>query len=328
MNRNHIFEILYALAARGGRQEVLFGDSIQYARPAFARSCPGEAFPELWFELPLLGDPWFDLHVLTDSTTIDAETPFSDENTGGYPNLFAWFATAPDVRQLALSYDSGSGNITQPAIQLLVRNACAHVPFLERAGGPDYAAAYRAFEQRLPDTWFPCYTGVHPSRDDAFVRVECIPRAETQSAYAADAGLLEAHLRQAGLSDLGDMLVSRCQTLAQAPLQLEFQFDVLLDGTLGDTFGASVRFAPPIRENDHLPFSLEGPVGELMQQVEDWGLADGRWRLLADTTFSKRISRQDEAVTVANYPAFLKLRWRAGAPLDAKTYLIALFQQE
>ena len=60
-----------------------------------------------------------------------------------------------------------------------------------------------------------------------------------------------------------------------------------------------------------------------MEQVEAWGLADERWRLLAETAYAKRISKEDAACLLYCYPAFLKLRWRDGVPLAAKAYLIA-----
>ena len=73
------------------------------AAAAFARSAPGKAFPELWFELPLAGPPWFDLHVLTAAGDLDG--PPEPDQCGGYPQAFDWFRKQPYVRQLALSWD-------------------------------------------------------------------------------------------------------------------------------------------------------------------------------------------------------------------------------
>lgn len=64
-----------------------------------------------------------------------------------------------------------------------------------------------------------------------------------------------------------------------------------------------------------------------MAQVEGWGLADYRWRLLDQTSFAMRLKRGDMSAVLISYPAFLKLRWRAGQPLDAKAYLIAGIKQ-
>ena len=326
MDRSWIYRIAYALAARDGRQDALFGNCAPLAQQAFERSCAGEAFPEVWFEMPLTGEPWFDLHVLTARETLAPGMQFSPDDTGGYPELFEWFAGAPDVRQLALSYDVSGGAIDKPAVQLLVWDQRMHEPFLELAGGTETRDAYHAFAKRIPEGWFPCYTGVFPGRPGSNVRVECIPLRDLQRAYAADASLLESHLRQVGFTEIDDTLIPRCQALAQDAFQFELQFDVRPDGTMGDTLGASARFAAPGDKDGRVPFSMQGAAGELMTRVEQWGLADERWRLLAETMFVKTISQGSDAVTAYTFPAFVKLRWRGGEPLDAKTYLIAGLQ--
>lgn len=56
-----VYDVIYALAASEGRERVLFGSSAPLAHDAFGRSLVGDVFPELWFEVPLLGEPWFDL---------------------------------------------------------------------------------------------------------------------------------------------------------------------------------------------------------------------------------------------------------------------------
>ena len=248
LDRPFLYNIIYALAASGGRDARLFGDGFALSQEAFERSLPGSGFPELWFELPLAGRPWFDLHALASHETIGSHTTFSSHETGGYPELFSWFARqGREARQLALSWDVSSGGIAHPAVQLLVgdRVSATTCAFLEKAGRSDAVPAYRAFLDRLPNGWFACYTGVFPARPDMNLRVECIPRPEQQQAYANDPALLEAHLQQVGLPVLGDTLVERCQLLAQTPFQLEFQFDVEVDGTAGPTIGVSVRFAAP-----------------------------------------------------------------------------------
>lgn len=321
-----IYDITYALAARNGRHETLFGPYAEQAHEAFCHSVPANTFPELWFEMPLVGEPWFDLHALTAREDLEPGQSFDPGESGGYPEVFSWFAAQEPgiVRQLALSWDS-SKNAERPAVQLLVGTSDPTVTcdFLAAAGREDAVASYRAFRERIPDTWFACYTGTFPNRPGMHLRVECTILREQQDAYATDAALLEKHLRQVGLANLGDTLVSRCQELARTPFSLEFQFDVTADGSAGPTMSASVRFAPPSDPDDPEIFSVDGPAGELMQQVEAWGLADARWRQLADTVFAKRISRGQMEQRICCYPAFIKLRWRDGEPVDAKTYLIA-----
>ena len=325
MNYPLVYQIIYSLAALNGREGALFGKSAPLAQEAFAHSVACDAFPELWFELPLAGEPWFDLHALTSRSDLQPGMTFSAERTGGYPLPFEWFAQQKDVRQLALSWDVGSRGATSPAIQLLMgrRNLDESSAFFDVVGRPEAISGYRTFVKGLPQGWFACYAGTFPNRADAPLRVECIPTPEQQKAYAHDVSLLEADLRHVGLTDLGDTLLPRCQQLAATPYQLEFQFDITSEGTAGRTFGASVRFAPPTKGDLPKTFDPSREAGPLMEAVESWGLADERWRLLQITAFSKRVSMGDESLLLFCFPAFIKLRWRDGAPVDAKTYLMA-----
>lgn len=331
MNRVMLYDIMYALAARDGREAALFGNYAASAREAFAKSLAGSAFPEIWFELPLAGEPWFDLHVLTARETLEPGMSFDADETGGYPRLFAWFARQDGdcVRQLALSYDVGKGDVSTPAAQLLTwrLDVDAVCNFLEVAGRPDARTAYRAFIDRVPDGWFACYTGVFPGRSGDFVRIECVPSRELQQDYARDASLVKEHLLQAGLGSANDEMASRCHLLASMPFQFEFQFDVLPDGSTGNMLGASVRFAHPSDTSQWMPFEVHGPAGELMHHVEAWGLADDRWRLFPDASYVKRAKLLGESCVCFNYPAFVKLRWRDGSPLDAKAYFMAGLQE-
>ena len=326
MDRTTLYSIIYALAACDGREDALFGGCAKLASDAFERSLAGPSFPELWFELPLLGDPWFDLHVLTSRDDLTPDMEFPPERTGGCPEAFRWFACEQrNVRQLALSYDVSSGDISRPAVQILVGKREPEVicSMLEAVGRADAEESYRTFASNIPKGWFACYTGVFPSRKGHNLRVECIPARALQDEYAHDPALLEHDLRSVGFEGFGETLLDRCTLLAGTPMQYEMQFDVMPDGSAGSTLGASVRFYPPPSAAGRCAFENDGPARTLMGHVEEWGLADERWRLLPQTAFAKRVRRGGKLLTIYCYPAFIKLRWRNGEPLDAKAYLIA-----
>ena len=325
MDQTLLFDILYSLAACGGREAALFGGCAPAARQAFARSRPTAAFPELWFELPLLGEPWFDLHALTSRDSLDPGMEYSPQTTGGHPEVFRWFAQAEGARQLALSWDVSSGAAEGPAVQLLQWRDDADLAcgFLEAAGRADAVPDYRAFTSRMPTEWFACYAGVFPQRPGHNLRLECIPGGDLQHAYAQDAGLVADHLRWVGVGASVDAIAEQCSWLAGMPFQFELQFDVEPGGAAGATVGASVRFAQAAGKSATEPFDPNGTAGELMRQLEGCGLADGRWKLLADTAFAKRATLGAESCLLYCVPTFVKLRWRNGNPLDAKAYLIA-----
>lgn len=151
------------------------------------------------------------------------------------------------------------------------------------------------------------------------VRVECIVGHELQHAYAQDAELLRAHLEQVGLLELGDTLIPRVQELARSSFPLEFQFDVDADGGAMPTFSASLRFSV----KDWQSASQRAAIDQQWQRAQDWGLADDRWRQLASSVYANRVAFAGKSARLYCYPAFIKLRWRDGEPLDAKAYLVA-----
>lgn len=324
-----IYRLIYALAAAGGREKLLFGPLARRGVEAFARSAPGSRFPELWFELPLAGDPWFDLHVLTAREDLAPGSNPAPEKCGGHAAAFRWFAEADNVRQLALSWDLNSGESPAAAIQLLLsqRDDSASCAFLAAAGRPEAAPAYRAFLSRMPEDWYACYLGVFPARPGLHLRVECIPSFALQRAYAEDSSLLARHLAQVICGPLPESLLSSCRLLAAAPFQFEFQFDVNENGFAGSTLGASVRFALGDEGDGRMqPFRTDGAAGELMARLENQGLADGRWRRLEETAFARRLTFREESCLMYCAPVFVKLRFREGEPTDAKTYLMAGIQ--
>lgn len=329
MDNLMLYMLIYALAAARGREKTLFGPFAERGREAFVCSAPGKRFPELWFELPLAGDPWFDLHVLTAPGDLDSGSPPAEGACGGHAEVFRWFTAAQNVRQLALSWDLNAGGRPSAAIQLLLsgRDDDTACGFLRAAGKPEAARAYLEFLRRMPREWFACYLGVFPSRPGHHLRVECIPGQNLQQAYARNPSLMEQHLSQVGFSQFGSTLIPRCQSLAAAPFQFEFQFDIDADGTAGDTLGASLRFNLGKGSDDWETFRTEGAAGKVMAEIEGWGLADDRWHVLEDTAFAQRVTHGRENCLLYCAPVFVKLRWRAGKPVDAKAYLMAGVQE-
>jgi len=327
MDRMDLYNLIYALAARDGREVALFGTCAAAAREAFSRSLTGAAFPELWFEVPLAGDPWLDLHALVSQEDVAGEVTTFAGHEGVYDAALAWFAHQQPgaVRQLALSYDTSAGDVEHPAVQLLVGGRDMSVPlgFLEAAGRADARDSYRSFVGSMPAPWYACYVGAFPGRQasgrPSWVRVECIVGDEAQRSYAADASALRAHLAQVGLEDLRGDAVDGMQMLARSPFPLELQFNVGPDGRALPTVSASVRFQP----SDWMGEEGRAAIAELARQVRAMCLADGRVEQLAQTLFAKRVTHEGASAVVSCFPAFVKLRWREGAPCDAKAYLLA-----
>jgi hypothetical protein len=332
MDRLVLYDILFALVARDGRGEALFGDGGPAAREAFALSLVDHAFPELWFEFPLAGEPWLDFHALVSREDVAGARPAFCGQSGPCADALAWFAAQDvrQVRQLALSYDTSAGDTAHPAVQLLANgwDVSVAIGFLGAAGRADLGPAYRSFFERMPKGWYACYTGLFPrmaegGRTDTagsdWVRVECIVDHETQRTYASDTALLREHLAGLGMRNLPDGAADVIGRLARSPFPLELQFNVGADGVVLPAISASVHFQPRDWQND----ARRGEIGRLAQWLVSLGLADGRCALLDDTVFAQRVTHAGKSVVLSCFPAFVKLRWRRGEAADAKSYLMA-----
>ena len=90
---------------------------------------------------------------------------------------------------------------------------------------------------------------------------------------------------------------------------------------------AAVEPLPQVAELGRLLVLLPLDLGHACRDRGDHLIRQHRLRGeahdLAGTIFAKRLARGDDQMTLYCYPAFLKLRWRDGNPVDAKSYLIA-----
>ena len=84
-----LYDALYALASDEGRDGALFGRCAPLARKAFQRSLFCDEMPFVWFELPLMGAPRFDLlRDGTLGTTIGISAGFAAKTASSIQPLF------------------------------------------------------------------------------------------------------------------------------------------------------------------------------------------------------------------------------------------------
>lgn len=326
LDRMAVYDALYALAAGEGREELLFGDAAPLAHEAFRRSLAGDGFPVVWFEVPLLGRPRFDLHVALSREALHAGVRFLPGAGSGYDELLRWYTEEePGGNGLAFAYDVGEGRIDDPAIHVNVNGApLSNIGrFFELTAGEGAGGRYASFASRLPAGWRVWYTGVHPGRPGTPVRVDCFVNAMTKATYAADYALFEDDLRACGFEAIGPRLRSLVAPILESPFTLELQFDVLRDGSLGPTLGVSAGFDLNAAAKVRALFGEGRPGAELLGKIESLRLADTRWRHIPDASFSTLVRLDGEALALFCSPTFVKLRLRDGEPFDAKVYLQA-----
>ena len=89
-NQLELFDVLYGIAARDGRGEVLFGSDILLARQAFERMLIGSGFPQVYLEFPLIGEPFLDITVLYGQ--LEEGTRVDSPAAAGTGATLDWFA--------------------------------------------------------------------------------------------------------------------------------------------------------------------------------------------------------------------------------------------
>ena len=325
-----MYDILYGLASADGREEALFGSCAPLAREAFSRSLIGEDVPIIWFELPLAGQPRFDLHVAMSRKALRKGVSFLPGSGNGYDRLFRWYAE--DERGgggLAFAYDVSEGRIDAPAVHVNVNNAPLSDMgrFFDISAGEGAAELYGVFAGRLPHGWRVWYAGVHPGRPGSHLRVDCFVDRGLRDAYAEKPDLLEHDLRTVGFEAASPALYDLAAPILESPFGLELQFDVMRDGGVGSTVGLSAGFRARSASSVRTLFADGGAAAAFMEKVEQLGLADKRWHLIADASFTKLIEVEKSPAIISCVPTFVKLRLRDGRPLDAKAYMQAEMQQ-
>ena len=325
MDNLMLYRILYSLIAQDGRHETLFGGYGLLAEEAFVRSMAGDAFPLLWFELPLAGTPWLDLHVNHDWRKVHGTDATLAGLTGVYADAFEWFKRQePDmVKEFALSWDVSSGNVDAPAVQMLRGGRKLDDPsdFLKVVGRKDLVEGYRTFIGKTPSGWYNCYTGVFPGRSDSadvpWSRAECIVSDKLQADYIRDADVLRSDLEGVGIDFLDDGATGDIQAIAGFGFRTEFQFNVGAGGSALPVLAASVRFEVDDWLDEEKRKGVYGLAAWFMRK----GYADERILEFPKMLIATKVRRGDEARSVRSYPAFLKLRWREGMVPDGKAYL-------
>ena len=352
-----IFDIICSHAARHGRDEKLFGKKFPLAREAIAHSLAGTPFSGIWFEVPLLGAPRFDLHVCLSGETIKArKTLPADFIDGDFNAAFELYADRKKYGNcgFALAFDISEGKTKSHALHLIdTAPFCDVEKFFEAVGSRKAAEHFLNFVERAPKAWHVWYYGLLTARADKPLRIDFFVSRAAKEACAKDISLLARHLKDVGFSAVSDTFLARTKELAAMPFAMELQFDVLADGSTSSTIGTSFSFGKFPKEREDIPAGdiaehtesaqvifcnssaaeirkdfEQGDVAALMEKIQSWGLADERWHLLPEASFSKRLALGAVSLEIVNRPRFVKLRYKEGKPFDAKVYFQAQGSQD
>lgn len=322
-----VFDALYSIAAGDGRGEALFGNSFGIARGAYERTLIGEGYPGAYIEFPLLGSPGFDLLSVHD--TVRPGSRFAPGAGFGYQAIFDWFSGICDRgvnASCGIELDTSVGETERAGVYLQYRKHTDLIaPFLESIGEEARTESFLAVANRMPEGWPPAYVGLFPGRAGTPLRIGGYLGDAIQKACADDPALLAAQFDQIGFSAYDGEMLSRCSTFMSLAPSVDFQFDIMPDGTLSDVFGLSLSF------NETKPrearVCMESGYGaRICRILQEWGLADERWKLIAGAAFARHVPFEREDGSQGRFALccmlnYAKVKFAGGVAQPAKFYL-------
>ena len=322
------FAVLCLQAADDGRGPVLLGEGVDRARELARPFLIGARFPETYLELPLTGEPFMDVTLLLEELEPGARvaSPLAD---GTHEALGLYARWLKDYHDISCGYELDCHDSATRSAALHFQPRAHHElvrPFCAALGEPERAELYLAQDARMPHGWPLSFFGLFRGRAQAPLRVCGYLDKEEQQACVRDPERLGRALERAGLGDFGsEPLAQAACVLALAPDYVDFQLDVLPDGSLGDSFAFDVHF-DRMRSSEVRAAFADGSARPLVEQLKAWGIADDRVEMMPELTLNRGLPvvRADGSSGVYGFsiaPGWLKVRWRAGVLQPAKMYL-------
>ncbi len=325
-----LYDIIIDHVIRDERKEILFGDCGPIARKAFISAILGDEFSWSWLEIPLIGKPCFDLHVSVSQVSIDNCESFpANLGGGGFEEAFAWSRGRKNGNGLIFGFDVSKGNQKSIGLQCLGNGHSGDESgFFRALGNPKAIEGFRMFLERMPETWEMLYFGFFMGRTGPQIRIDCSCTSEIKNTYSKSPEFFREDLIKLGFTAISDKMLYQACRLASFSFPLNLQFDVGEDGTMGNTIGISPDFKHRFTsKTQRLDFSSGSEVYNLIKEIQSWGIADERCRLLGDVVYTWRFPFNNRVIYLVNLPGFIKVRWRDGEPIDSKAYYEMIAKQ-
>lgn len=312
-----------------GRDEALFGAGPHRALDALRRFSTNEAKPSVLVELPLLGAPNYDVLVGLYRRPLKPGDRLADAAQSTAQAVVDWAAHWHGSKPLELMFelDADGGEGQRPGIHCRHKGQLgAADAFYEAVGEAWRAPLYRAVAQRAPQEWQCEYAALFPGRASQVTRIELGIEGAAQERAAGDPDYIRNCFDAMGFSSYDrPMLDAIAELIGMRPAH-SLQFDILADGTLGDTFSLASFFENSVAATRTL-FDEDGPVSALCRAYEQLGIADTRWHLLDGALLAAKgtcITEQGfQRVGYLSLPCCAKAKWKAARLQPGKFYLTA-----
>ena len=324
------FQVLLLQAADEGRGDILFGESFSRARNSLLPFMVGKAFPNVYFEHPLIGEPFLDVTVLLGE--LEPNTRIASEAATGTEALLDWYAKVrPEYSDVSCGFelDTKEADLPKAAVHFQPRKHKNLVrPFFEAIGEPERAQLYLDLAERMPEGWPLSFFGLFRGRPGSPLRICGYHSVDDAHAYADGPAHIASVFDELGFSAYNDVMLEQVSELfATVPGATDFQLDVYPDGSLGSTFAIDMQFKIERPEMVRASFK-DGRGARVMNLLKKWGIADERWSLSADAAFARALPVELDDGTIGRYaftlmPQWAKVRWCDGVLQPSKLYMLA-----
>lgn len=321
------FQVLLLQAADEGRGQLLFGESAQRAREEVPPFLVGKSFPSVYLEHPLIGSPFLDVTVLL--SELEPGTRVDSPAAGEHAALLDWYAgvrAAHHEVSCGFELDTEEPDLPKAAVHFQPRTHTELVePFCTIVGEPDRARLYLDLAERMPAGWPLSFFGMFRGRKSAPLRVCGYLDYEKKRVCGEDPSYLAEVFRTIGFTAYDSAMLQQVSTLmAIAPGQIDFQFDIYPDGSLGSVFAIDMQFDIERPETVRSKFE-GGPGSRVMHALEDYGVADKRWEQAVQSVFARAIPVETETGELGKFaftlmPQWVKARWADGVLQPSKLY--------
>ena len=247
----------------------------------------------------------------------------------GYQAMLDWFSGVCEQDgsvNCGIELDTSVGETSRAGVYLQQRERQELVaPFLESVGEAGRAQAYRDVLSRMPSGWPPAYVGLFPGREGTPMRIGGYMKRAELERCADDPAHLGDCFRQIGFAAFDAPMLGRCIDFMRLAPSVDFQFDIMPDGSLGDTFGLSLSFNET-KPREARECMESGYGARLMRELQEWGLADDRWRLIAGAALARHVGYEREDGSEGRFALcirfnYAKVKFRACELQLAKFYL-------
>ncbi len=320
------FDMLYMIVKGDGREESLLGKDAEMVREAYAKTLIGDEYPGICFEFPLLGKCGLDFLAIYGE--MEKDLVFEEGCGYGYQDMFRWFSRLPHGNpcSIGLELDISSDNSDKAGVYLQHRGKHELVePFLATIHEEERLASCQAIMQKMPEGMDVAYLGLFPGRQGTPLRIGGYMDWTLFKEIAMDPDVLGKKFQQIGFEAYDASMLKTCSSYMKHVPGIDFQFDIMPDGKLGDTFGLSLSFnkVSPRRSRE----CMEAGYGAaLMQALVQDGLADDRYHKVADATFAKAVpfAKEDGSFglfALAVRMNYAKVKFKNAKAQPAKFYL-------